>query len=264
MSSITSSDGSIIHYTQSGQGPSVIFVDGALQYSGFGQGMENLANLLEPNFTVIRYDRRGRGQSTDQATAASLQREIEDIAALIAQHGGHASLFGVSSGGALALEAALALGSQVNKLAIYEVPYNGEPQAHENWRIYRQKLDSLVAAGQDGEAVLHFMMFVGMPPEQAEGVKQAPFWPALEAIGASLAYDALAMGEIGDLPLDRVAALTVPTLFMSGDASFPFMLDTARSLADAAPTAELAILAGQSHEFDPTVLAPVLSDFLLA
>ena len=121
MKTVTSKDGTIIAYDQIGQGPTVILVDGALQYRSFDQGMAPLADLLAKHFTVIHYDRRGRGDSTDTQPFA-LEREIEDIEALIDNTGGSAFLYGISSGAALAMEAAIALDSKVSKLAMYEAP----------------------------------------------------------------------------------------------------------------------------------------------
>src|SRR5919108_250731 len=105
MKSVTSKDGTTIAFDQSGKGPAVILIDGALQYRAFDQGMAPLADLLSQNFTVIHYDRRGRGDSSDTQPYA-LQREVEDIESLIDEVGGSASLYGISSGAALAMEAA--------------------------------------------------------------------------------------------------------------------------------------------------------------
>ena len=132
MKTVRSKDGTVIAYDQLGEGPVVILVAGALQYRAFDQGMKQLAELLSKHFTVINYDRRGRGDSTDTQPYA-LDREIEDIEALIDATGGSASLYGISSGGALAMEAALKLGDKVKKLAIYEVPYNSDPAAMQAW-----------------------------------------------------------------------------------------------------------------------------------
>src|SRR5512133_2276936 len=123
MRTVTSKDGTTIAFDQSGKGSVVILVDGALQYRAFDQGMAPLADLLGQHFTVIHYDRRGRGDSTDTQPYA-LEREIEDIEVLIDQAGGSAFLYGISSGAALAFEAALVLDNKVNKLAMYEPPYN--------------------------------------------------------------------------------------------------------------------------------------------
>src|SRR5215216_1351199 len=119
MNKVTSKDGTQIAYDKRGEGPAVILVDGALCHRAFGP-MPRLSELLSSQFTVINYDRRGRGDSSDTQPYA-LEREIEDIDALIDAVGGSASLYGISSGGALAMEAAIKLKEKVRKLAIYEV-----------------------------------------------------------------------------------------------------------------------------------------------
>src|SRR5512143_3755398 len=145
-SKVTSKDGTKIAYETQGQGPALILVDGALCYRGFGP-MPGLAQLLMPYFTVYTYDRRGRGESGNTAPYA-LDREIEDIDALIREAGGKAYVYGISSGACLALEAALKLGKEVAKLAMYEPPYNSEPAAGQRWKEYRANLDRAIGEGR--------------------------------------------------------------------------------------------------------------------
>ena len=260
MKTVTSKDGTTIAYDQSGKGPVVILVDGALQYRAFDQGMAELADLLSKHFTVIHYDRRGRGDSGD-SQAYELEREIEDIEAIIDESGGSAFLYGISSGAALAMEATIKLGDKVKKLAMYEAPYNDDDDARQGWKEYRKKLMELVKEGRKRDAVGHFMMLVGMSPDQLEGVHQHPMWPLWEAVGLTLAYDAIAMGEDSSLPTARAAMVTAPTLVMNGSDSFPFMYATAVALAIAIPNAEHHTLEGQTHEVDSKALAPVLTEF---
>jgi len=261
MKTVTSKDGTTIAFDQSGIGPAVILVDGALQYRAFDQGMAQLADLLAQHFTVIHYDRRGRGDSTDTQPYA-LVREIEDIEALISAAGGSASLFGISSGAALALEAALALGSKVRKLAMYEAPYNDDSTARQAWREYVKQLGELLAAGRGGDAVGLFMMLVGMPADQLEGMRQHPMWPMWEAVAPTLAYDHIAaLGEDASVPTERATQLIVPALIMDGSESYPFMHVTALALANAIPYAQHCTLEGQTHEVTPQALAPVLTEF---
>lgn len=261
MKTVTSKDGTTIAFDQSGQGPVVILVDGALQYRAFDQGMAELADLLSKHFAVIHYDRRGRGDSGDTQTY-ELEREIEDIEALIDEAGGSASLYGISSGAALALEAALALGRKVKKLVMYEPPYNDEEDARKGWKEYTQKLRELVATGRKGDAVGLFMMLVGMPAEHLEGMRQNPMWPLWEAVGPSLLYDAIAMGADASIPATRAATIAVPTLVMDGGGSeWSFMHTTAVALAKAIPNAQHRTVEGQTHEVDSKVLAPVLIEF---
>jgi pimeloyl-ACP methyl ester carboxylesterase len=263
MKKVISKDGTTIAFDQSGQGLALILVDGALQYRAFDQGMAPLADLLAKEFTVIHYDRRGRGDSTDTQPFAAA-REIEDIEALIDKTGGPAFVYGISSGAALAFEAALALGNKVRKLAIYEAPYNDEETARQAWKEYRRKLNELVAAGHGGDAVGLFMMLVGASAEDVEGMRQHPMWPLWESVGLTLAYDAAALGEDASVPHQKAARLAVPTLVMDGSESYPFMHAAALALANVIPHAQHCTLEGQTHEVAPEALAPVLIEFFKA
>ena len=261
MKTVQSRDGTTIAYDQIGQGPVVILVDGALQYRAFDQGMAQLADLLSPHFTVIRYDRRGRGDSTDTQPYA-VAREVEDIEALVDASGGKAFLYGISSGAALAMEAALVLGDKIEKLAMYEPPYNDDTAARQAWGEYTKKLGELLAEDRKRDAVGLFMMYVGMPEEHLAGMHQHPMWPLWEAIGHTLAYDHTAiLREDASVPVERAAQMNVPTLLITGGASFPFMSETAKKLVQAIPHAEHRILEGQTHEVASEAIAPVLIDF---
>ncbi len=260
MQVVTSKDGTKIACDKQGEGPVVILVAGALcaRLSWSGPG---LAKLLAPHFTVYNYDRRGRGDSGDTKPYA-VEREIEDIEALIDEAGGTAYLYGHSSGGSLLLEAAIKLGSKVKKLAIYEAPYNDDPKAQQAWGQYIKQLTEDLATDRRGDAVALFMKYVGLPSEQIEGMRHAPMWPALEALAPTLAYDhAAILGKDATIPTKRAAIVTVPTLIMNGGASFPFMYDTAKALSKAIPHAQLRTLEGQTHDVALEALAPVLVDF---
>jgi pimeloyl-ACP methyl ester carboxylesterase len=261
MKTVTSKDGTTIAFDQFGEGPVVILVDGALQYRAFDQGMVELANLLAPHFTVIHYDRRGRGDSTDTQPYA-LEREIEDIEAIIDEAGGSASLYGISSGAALAMEAAIKLEDKVSKLAMYEVPYNDDEAAQQAWKEYVKQLRELLDAGRNGDAVGLFMMLVGASPEDVEGIRQTPMWPLWESIGHTLAYDHIAaLGEDAAIPTERASFVTMPALVMDGSESFPFMHTTAVTLANAMPKGQHRTLEGQTHEVAAEAIAPVLVEF---
>jgi len=259
MSTVTSKDGTAIAFDQTGQGSAVILVDGALCYRAFGP-MGALAPLLAPHFTVFTYDRRGRGESGD-TTPYAVEREIEDIEALINEAGGSAFVYGISSGAALALEAALKLGNRIKKLAMYEPPYNADATARQASKEYAKQLRELIAAGRPGDAVALFMKFVGVPTEAIAGMQQAPMWPMMEAVGPTLAYDNAVLGEDASVPTTRAASVAVPTLVMNGGAGFPFMHETAMALAKAIPNAQHRILEGQTHEVAAEAIAPVLVEF---
>ena len=258
MNKVISTDGAEIAYEKMGNGPMLILVDGALCYRSFGP-MTELAKLLAPHFTVITYDRRGRGESSN-SKPFTLEREVSDLEALVQEAGGSAFLFGTSSGGCLALEASIKLGDKVRKLAIYEPPYNSGSGARQAWKDYRVQLAELLAADRRGDAVALFMKFVGTPDEQIKGMRIAPMWSMLEVVAPTLAGDTAAIGEDRSVPFRCAAAVKVPTLILNGSA-VPFMLDTATALAKAMPHAQQRTLEGQRHDVDLKVLAPVLVEF---
>ncbi len=255
MDTVTSKDGTTLAFDRLGEGPPVVLVCG-----GSTDRMANagLAAHLAGGFTVYNFDRRGRGDSGDTPPYA-VEREVEDIAAVIGAAGGSAHLYGTSSGAALALEAA-ASGVPVRKLALWEPPYflPGRPRPPmDTATVYRE----LVAAGRRGDAVEYFMSeVVGLPPEFVAGARQAPFWAGQEALAHTLAYDATIMGDYG-LPVARAKAVPVPTVVLDGGASFGFMAETADALGKLIPDVERRTLDGQSHDVDPAVLASALAEF---
>ncbi len=262
MSTVMSKDGTTIAYEKKGSGRAIILVDGAICYRNFGP-MQHLSELLAPHFTVYTYDRRGRGESTNSKPFA-VDREIEDLDALIDAAGGKAYVYGISSGACLALEAASKLGTKISKLAIYEAPYNADPVSTAEWRQYRKQLAEAVSTGRRGDAVTLFMQLVHTPDEQINGMRQAPMWPMFEAVAPTLVYDAAAMGDDRVPPLQRAANVKVPTLVMDGGANLQFipaMHATATALSKAIPHAQQRTLEGQTHDVNSEVLAPVLVDF---
>ena len=261
MRTVRSDDGTVIAYDSSGTGPALILVDGAMCTRVSGSKPE-LDKLLSADFTVYSYDRRGRGDSGDTQPYA-VEREIADIRALADAADGAAYLYGHSSGASLALEAALALGGTIiRRLALYDAPYNDDPRAVQAWRQYLADLTGLLADGRNGDAVARFMAYMGIPPGDIEGMRQGPGWASLHAVAPTLAYDhAAILGENGSVPAARAAHVAVPALVLYGSAGAPFMADTARALSAAMPHATLRGLDGQTHDIDPAVLAPVLTEF---
>jgi pimeloyl-ACP methyl ester carboxylesterase len=266
MNTVTSKDGTKIAYDVYGQGPAVILVDGASATRSFGGSSALAQSLATAGFTTYVYDRRGRGESGD-AQPPAVQREVEDIEALIDQAGGTAHLYGISSGGALALEAAAALGKKVNKLAVYEVPYVGvESAANVPASEKFTELKQLVKDGKNGDA---FVSYMGnfLPKDMLEGMRQAPFWPMMEAVAPSLVYDATVMFGRNFTPqkalLEKIA---VTVLALSGDVSMPggstaYMPKAAQAIANMVQNGKYQLLTGQSHDVNNEVIAPVLAKF---
>ncbi|MGA7733308.1 MAG: alpha/beta hydrolase [Chloroflexia bacterium] len=256
MRSVISKDGTKIAFDQLGDGPAVILVSGG---SVDRSSNAPLAALLAEHFTVFNYDRRGRGPSGD-TPPYTVEREVEDIDAVIAEAGGSAFLYGASSGAALALEA-VASGPAITRLALWEAPFiigESRPRPPANTaKIY----SDLVAAGRRGDAVEYFMVeVVRLPPEFAAQARNAPWWPAQKALAHTLAYDATIMDDYS-LPTERAASVTVPTLVLDGGASFEWIGNTAEALARTIPNAKRLTLEGQTHDVSPQVLAPVLVEF---
>ena len=253
---VTSKDGTSIAYDRLGDGPPVVLVSGGSVDRSSNAG---LAEQLAPGFTVFNHDRRGRGPSGDTQPYA-IQREIEDIDAVIDAAGGEAGLYGSSSGAALALLAAAA-GSSVSKLALWEPPWivdDSRPRPDPNTaKIYRD----LVAQDRRGDAVEYFMAnVVGMPPEFVANARTQPWWQWTESLAHTLAYDAEIMGDYS-LPVDSIKAVSVPTLVLVGAASFDFFGPTAQAIVAALPNGEVKALEGQEHNVDPAVLGPALAEF---
>jgi pimeloyl-ACP methyl ester carboxylesterase len=264
---VTSNDGTRIAYDRHGSGsPTVILVGGALSYRRF-KSMEQLAELLGDSCTVINYDRRGRGDSTEVKPFA-VEREIEDIAALIEGVGGRASLWGWSSGGALALRAAGA-GIGVERVSVYEVPFMVEPGLARSTRDYGERLDQLVAAGDENGAVRHFMRnAIGIPAPVVAAMRLLPMWKRIRPSARTLPYDWAALGEhtMYGAPLDPAewASVTMPVLVAYGAKSPAPLRQGSRALAEVLPDAELLELEGVGHNLKMSAIAPVLADFFTA
>ncbi|SEF35793.1 Pimeloyl-ACP methyl ester carboxylesterase [Amycolatopsis pretoriensis] len=253
---VTSADGTAIFFERRGSGAPVILVGGAFNDRTTVTG---LAEVLAPDFTAITYDRRGRGDSGDSPDYA-IEREIEDIAALIAEAGGTASVFGHSSGAVLALEAAAA-GIGIDKLVAYEPPYATPEQ--DRGDVLEQVQAQLAADDRDG-AVKTFLMVAGTPEEMVEGMKQAPVWGWFTALAHTLPYDLTICGPGARPRLDHLAKITVPTLVIGGGASPEQLQAGARVAAEAVPGARYETLAGQDHgvlQF-PETLKDLLTGFL--
>ncbi|MFF1878951.1 alpha/beta fold hydrolase [Leifsonia sp. NPDC058230] len=261
MSTLVSPDGTTIAFETVGDGPALILVDGASCYRDAGP-MRSIADALSVTFEVVLYDRRGRGASGDTLPFA-VQREIEDLGALIDQVGGAARLFGISSGAALVLAAAEALGAQkVTGIALFEPPFM-PPPALPAAAVYTRELQAALAAGDRAAAVELFLARVGLPPQAIEGMRHSPAWPGMESIAPTLAYDDAAMGDSA-VPVERAKRIRVPALALVGGASPDFLRYGAEEVAAALPSAEVVVLEGQTHDVAAEAVAPALVDFFTA
>jgi pimeloyl-ACP methyl ester carboxylesterase len=256
LQTVTSADGTAIAAEVTGSGPAVVLLPGGSVDRGSNAG---LAAVLSADFTVWNVDRRGRGDSGDTAPYA-VEREIEDVRAVIEAAGGHAALYGSSSGAGLALEAAAA-GVPVDKLVLWEPPYNldpaGRPPADS-----AERLEQMVAEGRRDDAATFFMTdMVRLPADFAAFARTQPWWQGQLALAHTLAYDAHVMGDYS-VPVETAARVTAPTLILTGGASFPFFRPTAEALVAAMPNGRAEVLDGQEHNVDPAVLGPAMAAFL--
>ncbi|MFJ4525037.1 alpha/beta fold hydrolase [Streptomyces sp. NPDC088810] len=253
----TSRDGTSLAYHVTGQGPTVILVSGAMSTGGT---LLPLAERLAERCTAVVYDRRGRGESGDTPPYA-VEREVEDLAALLDAVGGDAALFGVSSGGALVLHAA-AGGLPVRRAAVYEVPYADHLAGGATREaVYKEQLNKALAEGRRGDAVELFLRLTGLGEEMIQRARQSPMWAGMEAVAPSLAHDDAVMGD-GLLPRARLAGISVPVLAVAGGASPEWMHRASQAVAEAVPQGRYRILPGQTHMVEPDVLGPVLAEYV--
>jgi pimeloyl-ACP methyl ester carboxylesterase len=258
---VTSADGTPIAFERLGEGAPLIVVGGATCDRA---RMRGVTEAFARGRAVINYDRRGRGDSGDTQPYA-VEREVEDIAALVDDAGGTASLYGHSSGAALALHAA-AHGLPVDALVLHEPPYSRDrDEDRREARLYGERLRSLLAEGRRADAVELFFTIVGMPAEMIGEMRRGPGWPALEALAPTLAYDSEVMGDVaagGAVPIDLAGRVTAPTLVIAGGAGPDWMVEAGRQVAGAVRDGRLRVLEGQEHVVPPDVLAPVVEGFL--
>jgi pimeloyl-ACP methyl ester carboxylesterase len=252
-----SKDGTEIAYDRSGDGPPLILVGGAFADR---TGAADVAAALASRFSAVAYDRRGRGDSGD-APDYAVEREVEDLEALIDAVGGTAFVYGMSSGAALALHAAAA-GAPITRLSACEPPFRveGAPPAPER---YIETLQELRAADRRGDAVEYFLTrAVGMPAEAVQQMRGAPMWPGMEATSHTLVYDAFVMGD-SSVPTALLAKVNIPTLVLDSTGSAPWLRSAAAATAAALPQATHRSLDGGFHHLPPQVLVPALTEFFL-
>ncbi len=256
MERVQSKDSTTIAFDQLGEGAPLVLVAGASCDRSIDVP---IAEALAKHFTVLNYDRRGRGDSDDTLPYA-VEREVEDIDVLLAAAGGSATVVGLSSGAALAAEAAAA-GLAIDALVMWEPPFSLDPEDSQRAKDYTEELTRLLAANRRGDAVALFMARVGLPQEMIAGMRQSPYWELGESLAPTLAYDAAVMGRDNTIPTDRYARIAVPTLVLAGSESPEFLHQAAAKVAAAIPSARHDILAGQDHNVAGDVLAPAVAAF---
>ncbi|WP_116949241.1 alpha/beta fold hydrolase [Jiangella endophytica] len=258
MLTTTSADGTTIAYDRSGSGPPVVFVSGAFNDR---HTLAPVAAALAPSHTVVCYDRRGRGDSGDTAPYA-VDREIEDLAAVLAVVGGSAAVFGFSSGANLALLAA-SRGLPVTALVMYEAPFALSSDDRRPADL-PSRLAALIAAGRRADAVTTFQLEgIGLPPDMVAGIRQSPFFPQLEAIAPTVIYDATVTAPPYDQPTPSMRALQVPVLVLTGAQTWPVLRRAAEALPSRLADARyLTVPGGADHTIPAPETAEVVRTFL--
>ncbi|AGZ42622.1 alpha/beta fold hydrolase [Actinoplanes friuliensis] len=262
MATVTSADGTTIAYETQGSGPALIVVDGAMCYRDQGPSRD-LAGALADTYTVVIYDRRGRGESGN-TLPWSAEREIEDLAALLEAAGGTAYLVGCSSGAVLAADAAARLDG-VTKLALYEPPFIVDDTRPARPDTFTAETEALIARGDTGGAVKKFLKDVGMPAFAVHILGLTPVFKKLRAVAPTLPYDQHILGDTSrGVPLDasRWAGVTVPAIVMDGGKSPQYMRNAAKALSEALPKADYRTLPGQTHMVKAGVVGPAVKEFL--
>jgi pimeloyl-ACP methyl ester carboxylesterase len=252
----TSTDGTTIAYQAFGGGPAVVVVGGATNRKE--DWIELAQALASEGFTGVTYDRRGRGDSGDTRPFA-VEREVEDLVAVIEAVGAPAGVHTISSGGAVAYRA-IAAGAPIATLSAFETPYRvaGAPSPPAE---YTDHLQQLYDADRRSDMLAYFMTAgVGQPEEAVEQMKQMPFWDDLAQLGPTVLYDGLQLGGGGTpLPTELLETIDVPVLCIASTGSPDWLRDAASAAADAVPDGTFTVLQGEFHSAPTAVVAPVLA-----
>jgi pimeloyl-ACP methyl ester carboxylesterase len=257
MASVASVDGTTIDYDIAGSGPVIVFVAGVFNLR---DTFTPLAAELSSDHTVLTYDRRGRGESSDTAPY-SIEREVEDLQALIEVAGGSASVFGFSSGAILALKA-VADGVAVERLYLYEPPFRFDENQPARPADLPARLQALLNAGDPGAVVATFQIeSVGLPQEVVNEFQRSPMWAQLEARAQSAVYDAVIITDL-QRPTAAMAAVSTPTLVLQGHPTWPILATAATGIAHRLPNATHRILPVEAvHGIDPGGTASAIREF---
>ncbi|MBM7583598.1 pimeloyl-ACP methyl ester carboxylesterase [Bacillus pakistanensis] len=258
MKTTQSKDGTTLAYDVFGKGPALIFITGATCFRSFEPVVHD-AKVFAEQFTVYNYDRRGRGDSGN-TLPYTIERELEDIEAMIDAAGGTAYVYGHSSGAILGLEAAMRLGGKVRKLVMYDPAYANDDANQKEFKELSQGLYKLLYSGKNDEAISIFLEGIGIPKEVITGMRQSPQWETMVALAPTLAYDTtLAM----DLPpIARASQLTTPAQIIVGEESPSSIHEVAYQLSEGIPNSDFSMLEGQDHMPNPEVVLTIFSKFL--
>ena len=257
-STAESADGTAIAYETHGEGEPLVYITGAICHRGFTPVRKG-AKVIARDFRVFSYDRRGRGDSTDTAPW-SLEREIDDVAAVIDAAGGSAVIYGHSSGAVLAFHAAARLPDKVRAVVLYDAPWVADDADADEYASLREEVEALLDRGKNGTAIRRFLVGIGMPKAFAYLLPVMPGWRRIAALAPTLRYD-LAL-TAGTPPLDNASRIGEPVHVMFGERSPKQLHRVATALAETIPGATHEVVAGQDHMVSEKLLLPALQRHL--
>ena len=261
MKTIQSTDNTPIAYETAGSGPLLIIITGALNTHNFGVPGD-MVPFLQDSFTVLTYDRRGRGESGD-TPPYTIDKEINDLEALIDTNGGKAYLYGHSAGAALALFTAAAIPEKVLKVAAYEPPLSGGWLESAATNLMIRQFQNQVNKGKNLTVVTRFMRFVGMDEQLIKDTLASEHGPTIVAMAGTIGYEAEIQKASKSFLTTRASTLPMPVLMLAGTKSFKTVLKVMEAYTDTIPLAESRVLEGQTHSVEPQVISPILQEFFL-
>ena len=261
MKIIFSKDNTPIAYETVGSGPLLIIVTGALNTHNFGVPGE-MVPFLQEHFTVLTYDRRGRGQSGD-TPPYSIEKEIQDLEALIDHHGGKAFLYGHSAGAALALFTAAQFPEKVLKVAAYEPPLGGGWLERTMTDLLIRQIKKQVARGDNLAVVTRFMRFVGMDEQLIKDTLASEHGQTIIDMAGTITYEAEIQKASRSFLEDRAKNVPMPVLMLAGSKSFKTAPGIMAAFTQVIPQAKSQLLEAQTHSVEPEVISPILQEFFL-
>lgn len=258
MKTTQSKDGTMLAYDIYGDGAPLLFITGATCFRSFEPVLYD-ANAFAEQFTVYNYDRRGRGDS-DDTLPYSIERELEDIEAMIDEAGGEANVYGHSSGAILALEAAMKLESKVKRVALYDPAYANNEANLKEFKLLSQELYKMLALGKQDEALCSFLQGIGTPIEIIDEMfRKSPQWATMLGLAPTLAYDTMLASHLP--PIAKASQLKTPTQIIIGEKSPASVHEVAKQLDKAIPNTMFNILEGQDHMPDPKIVLQAFAPF---
>lgn len=256
--STISKDGTSISYSKTGDGELFIGIFGAICHKDFFPVKGDVKELSK-YYSVINYDRRGRGGSL-MHTSWSIQKEVEDIESLIDENGGSAYLYGHSSGAVLALEASLALSEKIKGVVVYDASYVSTDEEYTEYQNTKESVKNLLKQDNYSKALKYFLTEIGMPKAFIFLLKLMPGWKTMKRLAPTLMYDIALTENLP--PIKRLHNISVPVLLLAGDKNPDSIKNVYKQLADNIPNNQHYLLEGMDHMASMKSLIPYIQKFL--